>query len=338
MKENTSEKIDIFCHILPPKYKQALFKKSRPCYYLKVDAQRPALFDLDKRFRTMDKFEGLRQVLTLGAPPVEYAFNAADAVALSKLANDEMAELVAKYPDRFAAAVACLPMNDIDEALKETDRALGELNFKGVQIFSTVNGKPLDAPEFMPLYEKMTEYDLPIWIHPAKDKNIPDYSGEAESKYNLNVMLGWPYETSLAMARLVFSGTLEQYPGVKFIVHHCGAMIPFFANRLLAAGQVKDSAAAPGHRKLTKPPLEYFKMFYTDTVISGNIPALMCGYEFFGPEKLMFATDYPYPGGPDKGAFSIQQVITSVEQMDIPDAEKIDIFQKNVLRLLRLDQ
>ncbi|MBW1998061.1 MAG: amidohydrolase, partial [Deltaproteobacteria bacterium] len=117
MNEIASLKIDIFCHILPKRYKEILFRKSRPCYYLQADTERPALFDLEERFRFMDKFEGLQQVLTIGAPPLEYAVSGKDAVDLSKIANDEMAELLNKYPDRFIAAVACLPMNDINAAL-----------------------------------------------------------------------------------------------------------------------------------------------------------------------------------------------------------------------------
>jgi len=112
----SSRKIDIFSHILTPKYKEALYKNAKPCYNLEANLARPALSDLDARFRVMDKFEGLQQVLTVGAPPVEYVVSPDDAVSMSKTANDEMAELVNKYPDRFAAAVACLPMNDMDAA------------------------------------------------------------------------------------------------------------------------------------------------------------------------------------------------------------------------------
>ena len=89
-----------------------------------------------------------------------------DAIELAKIANDEMAELVTKYPDKFIAAVACLPLNDIDAAIKEADRAITQLRFRGVQIFSNINGEPLDAPKFRPLYERMAQHDLPIWIHP----------------------------------------------------------------------------------------------------------------------------------------------------------------------------
>ena len=231
-KKDFAEKIDIFCHILPPRTKEVLFKKARSCNYIDTDNTRPALFDLDRRFRAMDHFEGLRQVLTLGLPPLEYVLSPADAADLARMANDEMAELVSRYPDRFVAAVAGLPLNDIDASLRETERAIRDLKFKGIQIFSSINGKPLDRDEFMPLYEMMAGYDLPLWIHPARDKTVPDYADEPYSKFTLFTAFGWPYETTLAMARLVFSGIPERFSTLKFITHHCGAMIPFFYKRV----------------------------------------------------------------------------------------------------------
>ena len=205
-------------------------------YYLEANSSRPALADLDIRLRAMDKFEGLRQVLALGAPPLEYVVSPKDAVEMARMANDEMAELVNKYPDRFVAAVASLPMNDVDASLREAERAIKELKFKGIQISSSINGKPLDRPEFLGLYEKMAQYDLPIWLHPARDNNIPDYPDEKFAKYGLFLAFGWPYETTIAMARLVFSGIMEKYPNIKFITHHCGAMLPFFSKRVLSGG------------------------------------------------------------------------------------------------------
>jgi aminocarboxymuconate-semialdehyde decarboxylase len=333
-----SQKIDAFCHILPLKYKQALDKKASHCFYLEANRLRPALFDLDIRFRVMDKYEGLQQVLTLGVPPLEYVVSADEAVELSKMANDEMAELVTKYPDRFVAAVACLPMSNIDEALKEAERAIRELDFRGIQIYSSINGKPLDTPEFMALYEKMAEYDLPIWIHPARDQKIADYPGEEESKYNLFLVFGWPYETTLCMARLVFSGVLERYPNIKFIAHHCGAMIPFFAQRIPTGPTDKINPGVKDGLKLSKSPLACFQKFYADTVPTGGTPALMCAYEFFGPDNLVFGSDYPYPGGARGEAFALRQAIMSVESMDVPQADKGKIFEKNTKRILRLSR
>jgi aminocarboxymuconate-semialdehyde decarboxylase len=327
------EKIDIFSHILPPRTKAVLFKKAMPCNYIDTDAGRPALFDLDRRFRAMDQFEGLRQVLTLGLPPLEYVLSPADAADLARMANDEVAELVSRYPDRFVAAVAGLPLNDVDASLRETERAIHDLNFKGIQIFSSINGKPLDRDEFMGLYEMMAAYDLPIWIHPARDKIVPDYPDETYSKFTLFTAFGWPYETTLAMARLVFSGILEKFSTLKFITHHCGAMIPFFYKRVLL---VREGPEPGKGTALTQPALEYFKKFYADTVLGGSTEALMCGHAFFGADHLLFGSDYPYPGGPEHGDVALGEVIQSVEMMNIQHEEKTRIFSKNARRIVRL--
>ena len=164
-------KIDIFPHFIPAEYKEALFKRGNENFHSArwdvVINGTPALYDLDSRLRLIEKHEGLRQVLTLSAPPVELVADPEDAAYLAKVANDGLAELVAKYPDKFAGAAACLPMNNMDAALKETDRAIKDLKLQGVQIYTPIAGKPLDLPEFIPLYEKMAQYDLPIWIHPG---------------------------------------------------------------------------------------------------------------------------------------------------------------------------
>lgn len=336
MNKSSLRKIDIFSHILPPKYAEALYKKAKPCFYIELDKARPVLSDLDQRFRIMDKFEGLTQVLTPGIPPLEYVVNPNDAAELAKIANDEMAEVVAKYPDRFIAAVACLPMNNIDYALRETDRAIKELNFKGVLIYSSINRKPLDRPEFLGLYQKMAEYDLPIWIHPIKDRIIPDYPGEKVSKYRLFTSFGWPYETTLAMARLVFSGVLERYPTVKFVTHHCGGMVPYFDKRIaLRKTHDADTSMKPEHvEELSKHPMEYFRKFYADTSTVGSTPTLMCGYSFFGSDNLLFGSDMPY--GTEGGEPGLRQVISSIESMGIPRSDKEKIFESNARRILHL--
>ncbi len=323
----TGEKIDLFCHILPPKYNEAFVNKARKDFNYEANTGRPALTNLDVRFKTFDKFEGLKQVLTLGAPGVESAFPQ-DAVDMARIANDGMAELVNKYPDRFVAAIASLPMNDIDAALREAERAFKDLRCRGIQVFSSINGKPLDSPELLPIYEMMSRYDLPILIHPGKDREVPDYPSERASKYGLFVMFAWPFETTLALGRLVYSGVMEKYPNLKVVAHHCGAMLPFFSARV-------QSAAAAGEgeiMKLTKPPEQYFKRIYGDTVLGGNTSAMMCGYTFFGADHMVFSTDYPYPGA-DLG---IAAVIKGIEGMNIANEEKEKIFSKNVRQLLKL--
>jgi predicted TIM-barrel fold metal-dependent hydrolase len=329
-------KIDIFPHILPIKYKEALYKMAPPGFYIQdVIETLPTLFDLEHRFRIMDKFEGLMQVLTLSAPPIEQIGDSRKAVDLAKLANDEMAELVLKYPDRFAAAVAALPMIDMEATLKEIDRSINDLKFRGIQINTPINNKPLDSPEFLPLYEKMSQYNLPIWIHPVREADFADYRTEKRSKYMIFHVFGWPYETAATMTRLVFSGVLEKYPNLKLITHHCGSMIPYLEQRIIGAYDHAEVLRGAKYKQgLTKSPIEYFKMFYNDTAIYGSTPGLMCAYAFCGADHLLFATDFPYDS--QFGERYIRQTIQSIEQMNISDKEKKMIFEDNARKLLRL--
>jgi uncharacterized protein len=328
-------KIDIFPHILPVKYKEAFQKINKSEAFTKMHNIIPTLSDLDYRFRIMDEYDDLMQVLTLSAPPVEVFADPKQSAELSKLANDEMAELVVKYPDRFAAGVACLPMNDMNAALNEVDRAIKDLHLKGVQIFTPINDKPLDSAEFLPLYEKMCQYDLPIWIHPQREVDYPDYRSEKISKYAVHAMFGWVYETSSAMVRLVLSGVLEKYPNLKLITHHGGAMIPFLNKRVgsfidFSATRMKNGIL----ENISRPPMDYFKMFYADTAIYGNTAGLMCSYDFFGAQHLLFGTDMPYDC--QFGLTFTGETIKSIEQMALSDAEKKMIFEDNARRLLRL--
>jgi aminocarboxymuconate-semialdehyde decarboxylase len=331
-KKGLNEKIDMFCHIVPAKYKEAILKKaSRPSYYLENTKALPALSDLDIRFKAMDKYESYRQVLSIGAPPIELIFSPKEAADLARMGNDEMAELLNKYPDHFVAAVAGLPMNDVDASIREMERAFKELKFKGVQLYSSINRKPLDRPEFLAIYEKLSQYDLPLLLHPVRDKDIPDYPDEKAGKYSAFIQFGWPYETTMAMSRLVMSGIMEKYPHLKVVVHHCGAMLPFFARRSLL-GKAEPAEIM----ELTQPPVDYYKKFYGDTVLGGNTPALMCGYAFFGADHMVFGSDYPYPGGAARADIALGEVIKSVENMNVSGEDKTKIFSGNARRLLRL--
>jgi predicted TIM-barrel fold metal-dependent hydrolase len=329
-------KIDIFPHILPIKYKEALYRVAPPGFYIQnVIDSLPTLFNLDHRFQIMDKYEGLMQVLTLSAPPVEMIADSEKAADLARLANDEMAELVVKHPSRFAAAVGCLPMNNMEAALKEVDRVINDLKFRGVQLYTPINGKPLDSPEFVPLYEKMSQHDLPIWIHPQRAADYADYETEKRSRHMIFHIFGWPYETAAAMTRLVFSGTLERYPNLKFITHHCGGMVPYLEQRMIGAYDHAEMLRGAKYKQgLSKAPIDYFKMFYYDTALYGSTAALMCGYAFCGADHMLFATDMPYDS--ELGDRYIRQTIRSIEEMDIGESEKKKIFQDNARSLLRL--
>jgi predicted TIM-barrel fold metal-dependent hydrolase len=329
-------KIDIFAHILPKKYKELLYETAPSRFYLKnVIETLPTLYDMEFRFRIMDKFDGLMQVLTLSSPPVEEVADQQKAEELSQRANDEMAELVFQHPDRFAGAAACLPMNNMDAALKEADRAINDLRFRGVQINTPINHKPLDLPEFEPLFEKMSHYNLPIWVHPVRTSDYPDYKTEKRSRYMIFSNFGWPYETTVFMTRLVFGGILERYPNLKIITHHSGGMVPFLEERIIGSYDHAEMLRGAKYKQgLTKPVIDYFKMFYADTAIYGSTPGLMCAHAFFGTEHLLFGTDLPYDS--QYGERYTRQTIQSIERMEISDLDKKKIFEDNARKLLRL--
>lgn len=330
--------IDCAAHILPPRYLEERNKRAGESFktqYAKYPGANPGLTDLEIRFRIMDKFEGLLQILTIAGPNVESITKPEDTVVLARIANDEMAELVTRYPDRFAGAIACLPMNDVDAALEEADRAINDLRFRGVEIFTDILGKPVDSPEFMPLYDKMSSLNLPVFLHPRRPNTAPDYEGEKQSKFLVFTNFGWPYETSKAMARLAFGGVLDRYPELKVVTHHAGGMIPYFSKRIQLSWDFNEMRMGyRPERPLKKSPLEYYRTFYCDTAIQGNTPALMCAYDFFRGDHMLFGTDTPYDN--QLGERVYHETIKAIERMPIEKAEKERIFEGNIRELLRL--
>ncbi|MFC1907018.1 amidohydrolase family protein [Chloroflexota bacterium] len=310
-------KIDIHAHWWPRKAAQTLLAKAGSgidpitLAYLQRRESSTAANDLDLRFRFMDRHPDVLHVLTISNPPVEAFVGPKDTAEVSKMANDELAELVVNYPDRFVAAAAILPMNDIDLALKECDRAITELGLKGIRLYTNIMGEALDSPRLRPLYEKMDSYDLPIWLHPT---DMPPLSVGNQGP------LAWEYETSKAMLTLASSWVLQDFPNLKIITHHLGAMIPFFEQR------IRWSAPNPN----THPNL---RKFYNDTALCLSPAALMCGYAFFGADHILFGTDMPY-GRPPAGF--VEWTLRAVDQMDITQVEKDKIYLENAVNLLRL--
>lgn len=162
--------IDIYTHIFPDRFYEELSKSSPKLGNMgKRLRQITPLFDLDVRFRDMDKVgPDYRQVISLPNPPIEDIASPELGLQLARVANDAMADLCQKYPDRFAAFAAACCLTDVEGSLKEIDRAINQLGARGVQTFTNIKGKPLDLPEFEPFFAAMAQHDLPIWIHPAR--------------------------------------------------------------------------------------------------------------------------------------------------------------------------
>lgn len=333
-------KIDIFNHIFPKTFYDKMMKvaPNHKDMGKRVRAI-PVIVDLEERFRMMDRFDDYVQVLCLPNPPLEVLAGPELSPELAVIGNDGMADYVAKYPDRFPGFIASLPMNNPDAALAEAERAINDLKAVGIQVFSNVNGVALDHPDFKPLFEKMAEVDLPIWLHPTRGANFPDYQTEDKSKYEIWWTLGWPYETSVAMSRIVFSGYLDQFPNLKIIAHHMGAMIPYFEGRVgpgwdQLGKRTSDEDLSVVLKQLKKRPFDYFKMFYADTAVFGSVPATKCGLEFFKADNVLFASDSPFD--PEKGPGYIRETIKIIEELDISTVDREKIFSGNAKRLLKL--
>lgn len=326
--------IDAFAHILPERYLQRLerhLEGSMPSEQLRYYREGvfhfdAAITDLDARWRQIDSFGDYRQVLVLAVPPLEEVGPPDVAAGFARLANDEMAELVAKHADRFAGFVASLPLNDSDASLHELDRAVSELGAKGVQMFSNVSGVPLDDSRFEPIFARVEELERTVWLHPTRSRAWTDYVSERESNFGLWWSLGWPYETAAALSRLVYSGLMERHPRLRVLAHHGAGMVPHFSARLnMGPGfrQVKDT--------LELPPLDYFRRFYADTALFGAPHAVRCVLDFFGPDHTLFGTDMPL--GP---ANAVQATIADIEACSLADDAATAVYAGNAIRMLGL--
>jgi aminocarboxymuconate-semialdehyde decarboxylase len=161
----------------------------------------------------------------------------------------------------------------------------------------------------------------------------PDYLTEKVSRYNMFSLFGWPYDTTSAMARLVFSGIMEKYPNLKIVTHHLGGMVPFYAERIRQFTQI--SRVGQEKLYLKKDCIDYFRMFYADTAIYGNPTALTCGVTFFGADHVLFGIDFPL-GDSEHGDRNYRQTINAIEAMGLSDEDKKKIYEDNARKLMRL--
>jgi uncharacterized protein len=333
-------KVDAFTHFFPKPYWERMLRalpEGRDMH--KRVRAIPSIVDLDARFRIMDAFgDDYRQVLTLPSPPIE-AFPSSTTLELARLANDGMAELVARHPERFAGFVASLPMNDVDAAIAEATRAIDQLGALGVQVFTNIEGQALYSKRTEPLFDLMATYDLPMWMHPARGAQFADYAGEKKSHYEIWWTFGWPYETSVAMAHMVFGGLFDRHPAFKLITHHMGGMVPYFEGRVGPGwDQLGSRTSDEDYTKIIqamksrgKRPIDYFRLFYADTALFGAHEATKCGLHFFGVERTVFASDAPFD--PEGGRMYIRDTLEIIERLDLSPSERRAICAGNLARL-----
>ncbi len=297
----------------------------------------PCLFDLRERLRIIDQFKTYHysQILSLG--PLE-PFGVA-ALNLAAVGNDGMAELVRGHPDYFSGFVASLPMQNAEAAAHEAERAFDELGANGLQVHSNINGVPLDDERFFPVFEIAAKRGKPVLLHPTRGAGFADYATENSSKFEIWWAFGWPYETSAAMARMVFSGLLDKLPELTVVAHHLGGIVPYVEGRIdFGWRELGTRTAGQDYgillKSLKKTPIEYFKSFYADSVTFGSRSAMVCGLDFYGADKVLFASDCPFD--PEKGPGYIRDTIAVLARLEIPQNDLEKICYKNAEKLFKL--
>ncbi len=300
-------KIDAYAHILPAKYYQKMLSVEPNIPNMFPFIKIKTLVDLDERL-TKWPDQNTKQVISLANISPEDFTDSKTSAELCQSANEELSNLVDQHPGKFAGAVAILPMNNIEAACKVISSIKDDENLVGAQIFTRHLGKSIANKEFRPVLAQAAKLHVPLWIHPIFDARKPDN----------NLVFSWEYELSQAMLQLVQSDLFQDYPNLKIIIHHAGAMVPFFSGRI---DHILDEKHA-----------QDFKKFYVDTAILGNTPALKLAIDYYGIDHVLFGTDAPFavmPSGAD-------QIITqAINDLTISDKDKQKIFHDNYYSLIK---
>lgn len=323
--------VDFHNHYYPPEYVEALRKSTsvvkvtyddegNPCVHYPGDYNIlvPGHRDLDFRQLVLEEHGVDTQVLSFTTPGVHVEPPAA-AVRFARQINDAFAQATRKRHRRFTA-LATLPLNDPAASVVELERAMKDLGLPGAMVFSNVNHVALADKRFAPLWKKADDLGAVIYIHPTDPAGV-----EAMLDYWLMPLVGFLMDTTLAASRLVFSGVVERHPNIRWVLTHMGGAIPYLAERLDRGYR----AFADCRQHISKPPSEYLKHFYYDTV-NFNADAVQFAIKFAGPDHLLAGSDYPHQIG------SIPLMIETINKLSVDDETKRKIFGGNAATLLAL--
>ncbi len=323
--------IDFHNHYYPPAYIDALREGPSNVRIIIDDQGNPQLHypgdyniavrghrDIEYRQHVLEEKGIDLQIITLTTPGTHIE-SAARAVALAQMVNDKFADVVATRGKHFRA-LATLPLNDPAASVIELERAMGQLGFRGAMIFSNVNGMGLDEKCFWPLWEKANELEAVMFIHPTHPVSV-----ETMKDYWLTALVGFLFDTTLAAGKLVFSGIVERFPRITWVLGHLGGAVPYVAERWDRGYH----AFAECRANIDRPPSEYLKNFYYDSVnFDGN--ALTMAINFAGTDHVLAGSDYPHQIG------SLDQMKQSIETLPISESDKEKIRSGNASRILAL--
>jgi uncharacterized protein len=333
----SSRRIDAHTHFSSLKVLEALEKEeAKPFVLGRMYRSKPALTEPAARLAILDRNEIDMHVLVpvpwLEAFP-RVARDRTLAPRFARMMNDEIAAVISAHPSRFRG-VALLASVDPDAMVAELHRAVKELGFVGAYVPVGPTAKRMDHPDFEPLYQAIVELDAMLWLHPSRPP-LPDYADETTSKYQLWQQIGWPYDTTAAMYRIVFSGVFERYPGIRIITHHHGGIVPYYVGGMIGSWAGSEEDGVELSDKISRPYIEHFKKFYCDTACKDFVPKVLeLALDFFGPERMLFASDTPFGAG-DGQSFT-SGALRSIEAMQIaPDVRRV-ILAGNAQRILKI--
>ena len=321
--------IDFHNHYYPPAYLEALRSGSSAVEVTIDEDGNPRIYypgdyniavpghrDIDYREQVLKDLGVDTQVLTLTTPGT-HVETAATAAKFAAMVNDAFAEVIRTRRGRFTA-LATLPLNDPAASVAELQRACGELKMRGAMLFSNVNGVGLDDRRFWPLYEAANELGAVLYIHPTHPVGV-----EAMTDYWLMPLVGFLCDTTLAAAKIVFSGVAERFPRIEWALCHLGGTIPYLGERLDRGFEAFSECRA----NIPHPPSHYLKRFYYDTV-NFNPKAIQLAIAFAGVDHILAGSDYPHQIG------SIPKMVSSIQALEVSEADRAAIFGGNAARLL----
>ncbi len=280
----------------------------------------------ERRVEHMDSLGVDIQVLSV-PPPGADRFDGDGAVSLARKANDALARICKKYSRRFVGLFT-LPTASTRDSLDELERSVTELGLRGFGCYSNLNGRPLDSEELFPIYERLAKLGISVYIHPTAPL--------ATQATGLDIMpvliFGWAFDSTVAMTRLVYGRVMERFPEIDFVVADVGGVLAFFAQRAtnIYTGRTEEIRRKYG---LKDNPLDSFKKFHVDTADHPS-STLKCVLDFFGPDRLVLGTNYPY--GPEEGCLFIKNSLRSIEELPLKKEEKAKVLGGNAARVLKV--
>ena len=310
-------KIDIHAHAFPPRYRKAMEKGILGPSPIRSNWE----WDEEKQLREMDQWGVQIQALSL-SHAYDYFKDASTAVDLCRIANDEYGEICARRPDRFRM-FALVPLIDPDKACEELERAAKLPGFCGIALPTNIRGRVLDEPTFAPFFTRADRSETVVFLHPLGRSLPTEWTG-----YRLEHLIGFPVDTTFALSRLALSGFLDRHPNLRLIAAHVGGALPYLAPRIERAFREGTGQQRPSY---------YFQRFFYDTSGPTHEAILACVARMFGPERIVFGTDYPFGIG-QEGMQYVEHAVWTVEHSGLSEAERDQIFHQNACDCLKIEK